>query len=72
MNVTGKLNFEDMLHVKLKVLRREYRDLDEAIRAILQENIPDQINLQRLKKNKLVLKNQIRQISDQLTPNIIA
>lgn len=72
MNAPSELNFEDMLRIRLEVLRREHRDLDEAIHALEQTGRPDQLTLRRLKKQKLSLKDQIVKIEDQLIPDIIA
>ena len=72
MNAPSELNFEDMLRIRLEVLRREHRDLDEAIHALEATGRPDQLTLRRLKKQKLALKDQIVKIEDQLIPDIIA
>ena len=72
MNGPNELNFEDMLRIRLEVIRREHRDLDEAIRALELNGRPDQLTLRRLKKRKLVLKDQIVKIEDTLIPDIIA
>ena len=57
---------------RLEELKLEHRDLDDAI-ARVAENPPfDQIKIQRLKKRKLVLKDEIGRIEDQLLPDIIA
>ena len=72
MNISSEMNFEDMLRVKLEVLRREHRDLDEAIHALETSGRPDQLTLRRLKKQKLALKDAITRIEDQLIPDIIA
>lgn len=72
MNAPSELNFEDMLRIRLEVLRREHRDLDDAVHALETAGRPDQLTLRRLKKQKLVLKDQIVKIEDQLIPNIIA
>ncbi|QYZ70190.1 YdcH family protein [Neotabrizicola shimadae] len=72
MNAATELNFDDMLRIKLEVLRREHRDLDEAVRAMEATGRPDQLALRRLKKQKLALKDQIVKIEDQLIPDIIA
>ena len=72
MNVSTELDFEEMLRIKLHVLRGEHRELDEAIRAIEVAALPDQIGLRRLKKQKLSLKDQIVRIKDRLIPDIIA
>jgi hypothetical protein len=72
MNVSSELNFEDMLSIRLEVLRREHRDLDAAIHALEETGRPDQLTLRRLKKQKLSLKDQIVKMEDQLIPDIIA
>ena len=53
-------------------LREEHRDLDAAITALIQLGTPDQLQLQRLKKRKLVLRDRIAFLDDQVTPDIIA
>ncbi len=63
---------DDVLRVELEVFRREHRDLDEAIHALVDRGTGDQLTLQRLKKRKLMLKDRISQIEDRLTPDIIA
>lgn len=72
MNVSSEMSFDDMLRVKLEVLRREHRDLDEAVHALERNGRPDQLTLRRLKKQKLALKDSITRIEDQLIPDIIA
>ncbi|THD84939.1 DUF465 domain-containing protein [Aliigemmobacter aestuarii] len=72
MNASMELNLEEMLRIKLEVLRREHRDLDAAIHALEETGRPDQLTLRRLKKQKLALKDQIVKIEDQLIPDIIA
>ena len=72
MNAFGQMTHDDVLRVKLEVLRREHRDLDEAISALTQAVHSDQLRLVRLKKQKLALKDEIARIEDQLTPDIIA
>ncbi len=72
MNAQLEMMTEDVLRVKLEVLRREHRDLDEAIHALEQKGTADQLTLRRLKKQKLVLKDRIALIEDRLTPDIIA
>lgn len=56
---------------RLHELREEHRAMDSAILA-LQEQSGDALQLARLKKRKLVLKDQIQWIEDRLTPDIIA
>mgnify|MGYP000047119152 FL=1 len=63
---------DDVLRVELEVFRREHRDLDEAIAALVQTGTADQLTLKRLKKQKLRLKDLIAMIDDRLTPDIIA
>jgi hypothetical protein len=57
---------------KLVRLRLEHRDLDSAIEALRAMPAPDQLQLARLKKRKLRLKDEIALIEDQLIPDIIA
>lgn len=63
---------DEVLRVELEVFRREHRDLDDAIHALVEKGTGDQLTLQRLKKRKLRLKDLIAQIEDRLTPDIIA
>jgi hypothetical protein len=72
MNAPTELNHEDVLRVKLEVLKREHRDLDEAITAMHERATSDQLAMVRLKKRKLALKDQIARIEDELMPDIIA
>ena len=72
MTNSRKMEPDDVLRVKLEVLRREHRDLDDAIHALEDLGRVDQLRMRRLKKQKLLLKDQIAQIGDQLTPDIIA
>jgi hypothetical protein len=58
--------------VRLGVLRLEHRDLDSAIEALSGALIQDQLQLARLKKKKLLLKDQILQLENDLIPDIIA
>jgi hypothetical protein len=60
------------LRAQLQQLQQEHRDLDAAIHALQHAPGSDLIQLQRLKKRKLVLKDKIGFIEDQLTPDIIA
>ena len=72
MNASNELNFDEMLRIRLNVLRREHRDLDEAIHALELSGRPDALTLRRLKKQKLALKDQIVKIEDDIIPDIIA
>ena len=57
---------------RLSALKVEHRDLDAAIAALSRAEGPDQLQVARLKKRKLRLKDQITMIQDYLTPDIIA
>jgi hypothetical protein len=65
-------NDERELREQLARLQQEHRDLDAAIAALAMSPGSDVIQVQRLKKRKLVLRDKIRVIEDQLTPDIIA
>jgi hypothetical protein len=60
------------LSVELARLREEHRDLDSAIEALERSVAGDQLQIQRLKKRKLTLRDRIFHIEDALTPDIIA
>lgn len=72
MHAPTEMDHEDVLRVKLGVLRREHRDLDEAIHALESSGRGDQLTLRRLKKQKLGLKDRIARIEDEMIPDIIA
>lgn len=63
---------EAAMVAELARLRQEHRDLDAAISALELVGTPDRLQLQRLKKRKLILKDRIHFIEDTLTPDIIA
>ncbi len=65
-------NDEVALREQLARLQQEHRDLDAAIAALATSPGSDLIQVQRLKKRKLVLRDKIRQCEDQITPDIIA
>jgi hypothetical protein len=66
-------NDEDhVLRAQLAALMQEHRDLDTAIAAMIDSGVRDQLQLSRLKKRKLQLKDQIARIEDALLPDIIA
>jgi hypothetical protein len=56
----------------LDALRAEHRELDARIRALLSEPTGDQLQIARLKRRKLMLKDRIQLILDSSTPDIIA
>lgn len=63
---------ERELRATLQRLRQEHRDLDAAIEALQGNSMADQLQVQRLKKRKLQLKDRMAYVEDQLTPDIIA
>src|SRR4051812_28410164 len=63
---------ERELRTQLARLRQEHRDLDVAIEALHNSPGSDLLQVQRLKKRKLVLRDRIIAVEDQLTPDIIA
>ena len=65
-------NEERELREQLARLQQEHRYLDAAIAALAMSPGSDVIQVQRLKKRKLVLRDKIRRIEDQITPDIIA
>ena len=66
------LTDRDALLRKLAELRSEHRDLDTVIARLAEQNPTDQLHLQRLKKRKLMLKDQIALLESKLLPDIIA
>jgi len=72
MNAPTEMKSEEVLRVRLEVLRREHRDLDDAIAALHEGGRADALALRRLKKQKLALKDRIARVEDMLTPDIIA
>lgn len=63
---------EEEMRKRLEVLRTEHRDLDAAIDALNAAGSSDQLQIARLKKRKLRLKDQIAIFEDYLIPDIIA
>ena len=62
----------EIIRQKLARLYSEHRDLDDVISRIAGGGTLDKLQIQRLKKRKLRLKDQISQLENQLVPNIIA
>jgi len=62
----------EALTAKLATLKIEHRDLDDVIARLAERAPVDQLELQRLKKRKLLLKDQITKIESELLPDIIA
>jgi len=63
---------QDMLEKQLAELRREHRELDEKIQNLDANSPYDPIEVQRLKKRKLQLKDEIARLDSALLPDIIA
>ena len=60
------------MRVKLEELRSEHRDLDDVIQQLSETSPFNQLQIQRLKKRKLALKDQIAKLESKLLPDIIA
>lgn len=71
MNFPGSLDTED-LQRQLADLLAEHRDLDDAIAALAEQAHVNQLQIQRMKKKKLALKDQIIKLESLLLPDIIA
>ena len=72
-NDTDPLDVDiEAIKAKLEALRIEHRDLDEVIDRLIEKPPFDQLQLQRLKKRKLGLKDQITKLESRLIPDIIA
>jgi hypothetical protein len=69
MKVMGQ---NELLVAELRELRRQHRALDEEIAGLSETALGDQLELKRLKKRKLQLKDEIARIEDKLYPDIIA
>jgi len=63
---------ESEIRRRLEALRAEHRDLDAAIVALVDSGTGDQLQIARLKKRKLKLRDEISLCEDQLIPDIIA
>ena len=63
---------DDGYQQQLEQLKIEHRDLDDAIRALTAQTLVDQLQIARLKKKKLILKDRIMRLEDQLVPDILA
>lgn len=63
---------QNAIRAELERVRLEHHDLEAAIDALIAVGAPDQLQIQRLKKRKLVLRDRIVFLEDQLTPDIIA
>ena len=71
MNDDAKPDLE-ALKARIAELKQEHQDLDAAVAALEAVGRPDQIQIARLKKKKLILRDQIVILENRLTPDIIA
>jgi hypothetical protein len=65
------MNDDDPRQV-VELLKAEHRRLDEEIRALDEQGAADQLEVARLKKRKLLLKDEIQILTDRIIPDIIA
>lgn len=63
---------DDGIRQQIELLKIEHRDLDDAISALQASAASDQLQIARLKRKKLALKDRIGLLEDQLIPDIIA
>lgn len=70
--MSEKSESQEEIRSELAELRQEHRDLDQSIEALIETGRADLLQLQRLKKRKLVLKDRIQALETQLLPDIIA
>ena len=63
---------QEAVRSRLHDLKQQHQDLDAAIHALGLNARPDQLQIARLKKKKLILRDQIAKLEDRLTPDIIA
>ena len=61
-----------MLRERIEQLRMEHRDLDDVIRRLGDQLLSDQVQIQRLKRRKLLLKDQIAWLERQMDPDVPA
>mgnify|MGYP006256195541 FL=1 len=71
MNSTD-IDEQHILKARLHVLESEHRDLDDVIERLSEDKPFDQLQLQRLKKRKLVLKDEMALVRSRILPDIIA
>jgi hypothetical protein len=71
LRYAARMNDEG-IRQQLELLRIEHWDMDAAIMALQENPTADQLQIARLKRKKLALKDRMRQLEDQLVPDIIA
>lgn len=70
--MTANEEEQDALIRELATLRQEHRDLDDSISALLETGRSNHLQIQRIKKKKLALKDRIISLEDRVIPDIIA
>jgi len=68
----GDEEAEALVRARLAIAQQDHSDLDVAVQAIAAAPVPDMMVISRLKRKKLLLKDEIERLKDQLTPDIIA
>ena len=63
---------DEPVRARLAIAVQEHADLDAAVAALAMAPVPDMMVIGRLKRKKLLLKDEIQRLKDQLTPDIIA
>lgn len=63
---------EEGVRARLTTITLDHSDLDAAVQALMLSPLPDMMVIRRLKRKKLLLKDEIERLKDQLTPDIIA
>jgi len=63
---------DEAVLIRIAELRQTHQDLDAAVAALSAQPSPDQLQIARLKRQKLALRDEISRLEDRLTPDIIA
>lgn len=71
-DVEGDEESEAVIRARLAMAQQDHADLDVAVQAIAAAPVPNMMVISRLKRKKLLLKDEIERLKDQLTPDIIA
>jgi hypothetical protein len=66
------MNDEIILFKRLEILKEKHRQLDESIDQVANAQLTDQLQLMRLKKERLALRDQISRLEEEMYPDIIA
>ena len=72
MENNEQMTRKEVLTIKLKTLKKGHHELDQKISTLIEIYPSDQFTLRLMKKRKLLLKDQISRLEDELTPDIIA